>query len=362
MAKLYLQLATGEIFEGESVGAARDLVGEIVFTTGVVGYLETITDPCYRGQIVVQTYPLAGNYGITPDDAVSGEPQSCALIVREVCELPSNYRCAGTLEDYLRKNKVVCMTGVDTRALTAIIRERGVMNAKITTKKPEGAPDGELLGYKIEGAVAAVSSRTTGIHPSIGGTAHRVALIDCGLKLPIIDQLTHRGCMVTVYPPTASAEVILGAKPDAVVVTPGPGDPRDSGNAALIDTLRALWGKLPMLGLGLGHQLLALAAGAEVVKLHCGHRGSNQPVKDVRDGRVYITAQNHGYAVDAATLPEGAVLTHINVNDGSCEGIECPTARVVGVQHDPLGSDGALGAPVFDRFITLLEEVADHAL
>ncbi len=360
MAKLYLQLATGEIFEGESVGASRDVVGELVFTTGVVGYLETITDPCYRGQIVVQTYPLAGNYGITPDDAVSGEPQLSALIVREVCDLPSNYRSEGCLEDYLRQNKVVCMTGIDTRALTAIIRERGVMNAHITTKKPDGAPDEALLGYRIEGAVAAVSSRTTGIHPAQGGTAHRVAVIDCGDRLRIVSALTARGCMVTVYPPTASAEMILAARPDGLVITPGPGDPTD--NAALVDTLRALWGKLPMLGIGLGHQLLALAAGAKTLKLHCGHRGSNQPVKDLRNGKVYITAQNHGYAVDAATLPDGAESALVNVNDGSCEGIDYPAAKSFGVQHAPFGSDSALGTPVFDRFITMLEEVADHAL
>lgn len=360
MAKLYLQLASGEVFEGESVGAARDVTGEIVFTTGVVGYLETITDPCYHGQIVVQTYPLAGNYGITPDDAISGEPQVSALIVREVCELPSNYRCEGALEDYLRRNRVVCMTGIDTRALTAIIREHGVMNARITKKKPEGAPDEALLGYRIEGAVAAVASRATGIHPAQGGTKHRVAVIDCGDRLRIVSALTARGCMVTVYPPTISASVILGAKPDALVVTPGPGDPAE--NTALIAVLRELWGKLPMMGIGLGHQLLALAAGAQTVKLHHGHRGSNQPVKDLRAGRVYITAQNHGYAVDAATLPDGAEPVLVNVNDDSCEGIDYPAVHAFGVQHDPFGSDSALGMPVFDRFISLIQEVTEHAL
>ena len=241
----------------------------------------------------------------------------------------------------------------------AILREKGTVNARITAKKPD-APDEALLGYRVEGEVAAAAGRTVGIHPAQGGTAHRVAVLDCGDCLRIVSALTARGCMVTVYPPTTAAEIILAGQPDALVVTPGPGDPRD--NAALIDTLRALWGKLPMLGLGLGHQLLALAAGAEVVKLKYGHRGSNQPVKDTRDGRVYITAQNHGYAVDAATLPDGAQLTHINVNDGSCEGICYPAARAVGVQHDPLASDGALGLPVFDQFISQLKEAADHAL
>jgi hypothetical protein len=185
MAKLYLQLATGEVFEGESAGSVRDVIGELVFTTGVVGYLETITDPAYRGQIVVQTYPLAGNYGIIPEDAISGEPQVRALIVREICDMPANYRCAGTMAEYLRKNKVVCMTGIDTRTLTSIIRAKGTVNARITAKKPD-APDADLLGYRVEGEMSAADSRTVGIHPSRGGTAHRVAVLDCGDRLRIV--------------------------------------------------------------------------------------------------------------------------------------------------------------------------------
>ncbi|MBQ3127367.1 MAG: carbamoyl phosphate synthase small subunit [Clostridia bacterium] len=359
MAKLYLQLATGELFEGESAGAVRDVVGELVFTTGVVGYLETITDPAYRGQIVVQTYPLGGNYGITPDDAVSGEPQLRALILREICDMPANYRCSGTLTDYLRKNKVVCLTGIDTRSLTAILREKGTVNARITAKKPD-APDETLLNYRVTGEVAAAASRTVGIHPAKGGTVHRVAVIDCGDRLRTVSALTARGCMVTVYPPTASAETIFSAKPDGLVITPGPGDPAEQ--TAIIDTVGALFGKLPIFGIGLGHQLLALAAGAKTVKLHTGHRGANQPVKDLSTGKVYITAQNHGYAVDTAALPDGALLTHINVGDGSCEGLAYPAASAFGMQIDPFGSDGALGMPVFDRFIKQLEEAANHAL
>ncbi len=355
MAKLYLQLASGEVFVGESVGAVREVVGEVVFTTGVIGYLETITDPCNYGQIVVSTYPLAGNYGIAPDDAKSGVPQVGALVVREVCELPANYRSEGTLGEYLKKNKVVCLTGIDTRALTAILRERGTVTGRITKAEPAGASDAALQGYALTGAVAAVASRAVGIHPAHGGPAKaRVAVIDCGARLDVVNALTQRGCMVTVYPPTTTAAILRAAKPDAIVVTPGPGDPRE--NSGLIGELAQMLGEIPMLGLGLGHQLIALAAGGEVVKLHCGHRGSNHPVKALRDGRVYISAQNHGYAVDTGKLPGGAVLTHVSVNDGTCEGIAYPAARAVGYQHDATGSDAALGWAILDEFLTMAKE------
>lgn len=360
MAKLYLQLATGDVFVGESAGTARDVTGELVFTTGVTGCPETVTDPRYVGQIVVCTYPLFGNYGMIDDDALSGKPTPAALIVHELCDAPANYRCAGTFGDYLKKNKAVCMTGVDTRALTAILRTHGTMPARITRKKPEGGPDEAWLAYRVTDAVSAVASRATGIHPARGETKHRVTVIDCGLRLPLVSALTAQGCMVTVCPPTASVDALQASRPDGIVVTPGPGDPRD--NAALIETLRALRGKFPMLGVGLGHQLLALAAGAAVVKLSVGHRGTNQPVRDLATGRVCITAQNHGYAVDPATLPEGAELRMVNVNDGSCEGIDYPAARAFGVQYDPLTADGCLGAPTLARFISLLEEVDGNAL
>ncbi|MBR6709072.1 MAG: carbamoyl phosphate synthase small subunit [Clostridia bacterium] len=354
MAKLYLQLETGEVFVGESAGEAREVCGELVFTTGVVGYLESITDPCYRGQIVVGTYPLCGNYGITPDDANTDAPQLSALIVREICDAPANYRCAGSLEDYLIAHDMVCMTGVDTRALTALLREHGTVNARITCTPP-AEPDDALRNYRV----AAAGGGTAEVFPA-AEPLHRVAVIDCGLTRPLVAALNARGCTVSVCPAETAAADILADRPDGVVITPGPGDPADY--TSLTDTLRDLFGRLPMLGIGLGHQLLARAAGASTVKLHCGHRGSNQPVKDLVTGRVYITAQNHGYAVDAASLPQGAELRLVNVNDGSCEGIDYPASRAFGVQHNPLSADGALGMPVFDRFIQLFGEVNDRAL
>lgn len=372
MSKIYIQLATGQVFEGESFGAEGEVVGEIVFSTGMVGYLESLSDPSYYGQILVQTFPLIGNYGVIPSDFESGALHVSAYVVREVCDAPSNYRSEGKLDEYLKEKGVIGVSGVDTRALTEIIRSAGVMNARITRTKPTGAPDETMLNYRVKGAVAAVSCEKIEYFPAKGGgkqmTAadmgegkYQVALYDFGAKMYIIHCLTDRGCDVTVYPATTPAAEILAANPDGIMLSNGPGDPKD--NVEVIGALRELLGKKPMFGICLGHQLLALAAGADTIKLKYGHRGANQPVKDVRDGRVYVTSQNHGYAVDAATLPEGAQAVFVNVNDGTCEGVIYPDQRAFTVQYHPEACGGPLDSRyLFDRFIAMLEEERRNAL
>lgn len=372
MSKVYIQLATGQVFEGESFGAEGEVVGEIVFSTGMVGYLESLSDPSYFGQILVQTFPLIGNYGVIPADFESDSLHVSAYVVREVCDTPSNYRSEGGLSDYLKANGVIGVSGVDTRALTEIIRSAGVMNARITRTRPTGKPDAAMLAYRVSGAVEAVSCKAVEYFPvkgngqrmtaaDMGEGQYQVALYDFGAKRYIIHCLTDRGCDVTVYPAATPAAEILATNPDGIMLSNGPGDPKDNGE--VIAALRELLGKKPMFGICLGHQLLALAAGADTVKLKYGHRGANQPVKDLHDGRVYVTSQNHGYAVDAATLPAWAETAFVNVNDGTCEGIVYPDRNAFTVQYHPEACGGPLDSRyLFDRFIAMLEEEHRHAL
>ncbi|MBP3435775.1 MAG: glutamine-hydrolyzing carbamoyl-phosphate synthase small subunit [Clostridia bacterium] len=337
----YLVLENGAVFEGQRIGATGNAVGELVFTTGMVGYLETLTDPAFAGQIVIQTFPLIGNYGVAPQDA-EGRPALYGYIVRELCDEPSNFRSEGTLDAFLKHHGIVGLCGVDTRELTRILREHGTMNAVICDNIPEDpAP---LKQYCVYGAVAQVSTTKAVIHPT---TERRfaVTLIDCGVRSSVIDALCKRGCEVTVVPHDTSAEVILAAKPDGVVLSGGPGDPAE--NTALIATVKALFGNVPLFGMGLGQQLVALARGGKTSKLKHGHRGANQPVRCDGDRRTYITSQNHGYAVESDTLPTTAVITHYNANDGTCEGIAYTDAPCFTVQFDPDPRD-------YDRFVALM--------
>ncbi|MCI8360132.1 MAG: glutamine-hydrolyzing carbamoyl-phosphate synthase small subunit [Clostridiales bacterium] len=353
--KIYLTLENGRVFEGYAFGAAGEATGEIVFTTGMTGYLETLTDPSYCGQIVVQTFPLIGNYGVIPDDFESPRPRLAAYVVREYCEDPSNFRCQGTLDAYLKKEGVTGLWGVDTRELTRIIRERGVMNAKITRTPPEvETVRRELADFAVRGAVEAVSIREEERYAPTE-VKRRVALWDFGAKHNIRRELVNRGCEVVCLPQSVSAEAIAAYAPDGVMLSNGPGDPAE--NAGVIEELRRLCEKkIPTFGICLGHQLLALSQGGKTGKLKYGHRGANQPVKDRQTGRVYVTSQNHGYAVLPESLPDTAQMRFVNANDGTCEGIDYTDMPAFSVQFHPEASGGPRDTMfLFDRFIELMD-------
>ena len=350
MKKGYLVLQDGQVFEGLRFGAEHDTVGELVFTTGMCGYIETLTDPSYAGQIVMQTYPLIGNYGIIREDF---EGACCVrgYVVREWCDAPSNFRTDCDLDTFLKEQGVPGLYGVDTRELTRIIREHGVMNAAICDEVPADLTPIET--YAVTGVVEAVSCREASVHPAEGEERFRVSLLDYGAKRNIVRELQKRGCTVTVLPATTSAEEILAADPNGVMLSNGPGDPAE--NVYQIEQIRKLLGKVPMFGICLGHQLTALAAGGSTYKLKYGHRGVNQPVRDVEGVRTYITSQNHGYAVDSDTVKLGRVR-FANANDGTCEGIDYPELKAFTVQFHPEACTGPKDTSfLFDRFVDLMK-------
>ncbi len=350
MKKGYLILQDGRVFEGVRFGAETDTVGELVFTTGMCGYIETLTDPSYAGQIVMQTYPLIGNYGIIREDF---EGACCVrgYVVREWCDAPSNFRTDCDLDTFLKEQGVPGLYGVDTRELTRIIREHGVMNAAICDEVPADLTPIET--YAVTGVVEAVSCREASVHPAEGEERFRVSLLDYGAKRNIVRELQKRGCTVTVLPAGTSAEEILAADPDGVMLSNGPGDPAE--NVYQIEQIRKLLGKVPMFGICLGHQLTALAAGGSTYKLKYGHRGVNQPVRDMEGVRTYITSQNHGYAVDSDTVKLGRVR-FANANDGTCEGIDYPELKAFTVQFHPEACTGPKDTSfLFDRFVDLMK-------
>ena len=350
MKKGYLILQDGQVFEGVRFGAETDTVGELVFTTGMCGYVETLTDPSYAGQIVMQTYPLIGNYGIIREDF---EGACCVkgYVVREYCDTPSNFRTDCDLDTYLKEQGVPGLCGVDTRELTRIIREHGVMNAAICDEIPADLTP--IKTYAITGVVEAVSCKEPDRYPAEGEECFRVSLIDYGAKRNIVRELQKRGCTVTVLPASTSAEEILAAGPDGVMLSNGPGDPAE--NTYQIEQIRKLLGKVPMFGICLGHQLTALAAGGSTYKLKYGHRGVNQPVRDLNGVRTYITSQNHGYAVDGDTVKLGKVR-FVNANDGTCEGIDYPELKAFTVQFHPEACTGPKDTTfLFDRFVELMK-------
>ena len=350
MKKGYLILQDGQVFEGVRFGAETDTVGELVFTTGMCGYIETLTDPSYAGQIVMQTYPLIGNYGIIREDF---EGACCVrgYVVREWCDAPSNFRTDCDLDTFLKEQGVPGLYGVDTRELTRIIREHGVMNAAICDEVPADLTPIET--YAVTGVVEAVSCREASVHPAEGEERFHVSLLDYGAKRNIVRELQKRGCTVTVLPATTSAEEILAADPNGVMLSNGPGDPAE--NVYQIEQIRKLLGKVPMFGICLGHQLTALAAGGSTYKLKYGHRGVNQPVRDVEGVRTYITSQNHGYAVDSDTVKLGKVR-FANANDGTCEGIDYPELKAFTVQFHPEACTGPKDTSfLFDQFVELMK-------
>ena len=347
--KRYLILEDGTVFEGKAFGADTPAVGELVFTTGMCGYIETLTDESYFGQIVLQTFPLIGNYGIIEED-FEGECSIKAYAVREVCENPSNFRCRKTLDAFLKEKGIPGICGIDTRAVTKRIREKGAMNAAVADEIP--ADFGFIKSYKIENAVENVTCKQSTVYNESG--KYHAALIDYGAKRNIIRELVKRGCKVTVLPADTPAEDILKLNPDGVMLSNGPGDPAD--NTYQINEIKKLAGNVPIFGICLGHQLLSLALGARTEKLKYGHRGVNQPVKEVNGARTYITSQNHGYAVVSDSVKKGEI-SFINANDGTCEGINYPDIKAFSVQFHPEACSGPHDtAFLFDRFIKLMEE------
>ncbi len=352
--KAILALDDGTQFFGEAFGVTGTCVGEIVFNTGMTGYQEVLTDASYAGQIVAMTYPLIGNYGVNEDDKESLKPQVKGFIVRELCDEPSNWRSSESLNSYLTRHNIMGIQGIDTRALTRILREKGTMNGVISSDphfKLEDWMD-KIHDYRIIKPVDEVTVREV---QSYKGTGHRVALLDYGVKTNIIRSLQKRGCEVHVYPASSTAEEILARNPDGIMLSNGPGDPKDC--EFQINVLRDLLGKKPIFGICLGHQLTALAYGGDTGRLKYGHRGGNHPVKDLAKDRTYITSQNHGYAVLADKLdPRKAVVSHINMNDNTVEGVRYLDTPTFTVQFHPEASPGPMDtAYLFDEFISLMD-------
>ena len=356
MEQAYLTLENGTVFRGFRFGAAGDVVGELVFTTAMTGYLETLTDPSYYGQIVMQTFPLIGNYGVIPQDFESASPALKAYIVRDWCQEPSNFRCEGDLDTFLKEQDIPGLYGIDTRALTRMVREAGVMNAKISSQPATQAELEEIRAYRVTDAVRSVGTGAETVIRPDGPVRHRVVLWDFGAKRNIERELVKRGCEVTVVPCNATADHILSLQPDGIMLSNGPGDPME--NTGIIEQLRRLCEKkLPTFGICLGHQLLALSQGARTEKLKYGHRGANQPAVHTETGRVYITSQNHGYAVISDSLPDTAFASFLNANDGTCEGVTYRNMPAFSVQFHPEACAGPLDtAFLFDQFLASMEK------
>lgn len=344
--KAKLILENGITLEGNAFGYLKESVGEVVFNTGMTGYQEVLTDPSYHGQIVTMTYPLIGNYGINLDDMQSSRPQVKGFVVRELCDFPNNYRCEIELNDYLKRNKIIGIEGIDTRYLTKILRNSGTMKGIIALRElSESQIKNKLDNFSNKEAVNNVSTKEM---YTIEGEGAHIALWDFGVKQNIIDSFVNRGCKVTVFPLDTKVDDILDLKADYVFLSNGPGDPEDL--TITIDSIKELVGKVPLIGICLGHQLLALALGGETSKLKFGHRGCNHPVKDLEENKVYITSQNHGYYV--SKLPEGMKITHKSLNDNTIEGMRHETLPIFSVQFHPEASPGPSDMNyIFDKFL-----------
>lgn len=397
--KACLVLANGLVFEGRAFGAEGIIIGETVFTTGMNGYLETLTDPSYYGQIVTQTFPLIGNYGDIKQDYESSKCNLRGYIVRQWCEEPSNFRCGGDIDSYLKSQNIIGLYDIDTRNLTKILREVGVMNGMLISGNSKDALEAfaalndekkklalleKIKSYKIEKAVESVTGSATGVEEPAdvvfsesakyrfvpvtadgtkindekeamkAGKGKKVVLWDFGAKANIRRELLKRGLEVVTVPCSYTAQQIMALNPDGVMLSNGPGDPAD--NVGIIEEIKKLLKTgIPIFGICLGHQLLALANGAQTMKLKYGHRGANQPVKYTKTGRVYITSQNHGYAVKNDSLPEGTIQSFVNTNDGTCEGLTYTKIPAFSVQFHPEACSGPLDANfLFDEFVKLI--------
>jgi carbamoyl-phosphate synthase small subunit len=345
------------VFEGRAFGAIADAHGEVVFTTAMTGYQESLTDPSFAGQILVMTYPLQGNYGVNPFDVESRQVQVRGFVVREACEAPSHWRSAGPLHEYLLANGTPAIEGVDTRALTRRLRSAGVMMGAITAEAPERALARlrDMPRYGGTDYVKEVSAPKPFEWNAAGGRKPRIVVLDLGVKHNIMRILDSLGCRVTAVPCTTHADDILAMKPDGFVMSPGPGDPALLDYAA--ETARGVVGRVPIMGICLGHQVLARIWGAKTFKLKFGHRGANHPVKEPATGRVSITAQNHGYAVDPGDLPSNVEVTHVHLNDGTCEGLRHREMPVFTIQFHSEASPGPRDdRHLFERFLKLVED------
>lgn len=353
--KAILALEDGTKFVGQSIGAEGTCIGEVVFSTGMTGYQEVLTDPSLVGQIVAMTYPLVGNYGINQEDVESDKLFLKGFIVRELCDEPSNFRNQGSLNDYLKKNNIVGIHGIDTRALTRMLRDKGTMNGIISTD-PEFSLENymeQIQNYSLEKPVEQVTTKVVKHHK---GAGKKVAVIDYGLKANIVRCLQKRDCDIYIFPATSKAEEILALNPEGIILSSGPGNPKDCDFQ--IKVIKELLGKKPIFGICLGHLLTALAYGADTIKLKYGHHGGNHPVKDLKKDRTYITSQNHNYAVVADTLDsDKAFVSHISMNDETVEGIEYLDTPTFTVQFRPEAAPGPKDTEyLFDKFITLMNK------
>lgn len=353
--KAFLILEDGTVFTGTSIGAEKEMISEIVFNTSMTGYLEVLTDPSYAGQAVVMTYPLIGNYGICHEDMESARPWPDGYIVRELSRIPSNFRSEGTIQEFLKKHDIPGIAGIDTRALTKILREKGTMNGMITTNEhyhiEEIIP--RLKAYTTGKVVEKVSCREKYV---LEGNGPKVALLDLGAKRNIARSLNQLGCEVTVYPALTPASEIMASNPDGIMLSNGPGDPKEC--TSIIEEIKKLYhSEIPIFAICLGHQLMALATGADTHKMKYGHRGGNHPVKDLATGRVYISSQNHGYVVDTDNLdPAVAVPAFVNVNDETNEGLAYTGKNIFTVQFHPEACPGPLDSGyLFERFMKMME-------
>ena len=390
--KAYLILEDGTVFEGTSIGADKEVISEIVFNTSMAGYLEVLTDPSYAGQAVCMTYPLIGNYGVCRQDCESRRPWPDGFIVRELSRMPSNFRSDCSIQEYLKEYDVPGIAGIDTRALTKILREKGTMNGMITTNEnydleeilpklaayttgkvvekvtcaekyevkgskdlSENGPVSGSAVFNKEAFAAGEKEKRPSMVRALNGAGKRVALLDLGAKENIARSLAMRGCDVTVYPAGTKAEEIIADAPNGIMLSNGPGDPKEC--TGIIQEIRKLYETdIPIFAICLGHQLMALATGADTHKMKYGHRGGNHPVKDLSTGRVYISSQNHGYVVDTDRLdPQIAVPAFVNVNDGTNEGLRYTGKNIFTVQFHPEACPGPQDSGyLFDRFITMM--------